>query len=403
MCIAGGSACPPEDCGGVPGYAWWLEALADPGHEDHEEAVAWLGEDYDPGAVDLAAANRRLARLGGGVIGGTAAGSAGEAADADAGPDDADPLFAELRATARAAIEDALRTDPDASLEVLNARLAERMDALNRAPRPELLGFTPLQVQRLLSDDWSGDGAVRMDTELPLAALERARRFRNARSFLALLEEHDGLKATQAGNLSRAAVATLLDRLDWPAGYVEDIHRHNKVVNEHDARAVHLLRVLLDVAGLIRRRKGSFRITREGRAALPPERAGELFALLFRAWFRTLNLAYLDMLPEATGFQETVAFTLFRFGQVAGDWRESGDLAREAVLPTILDEIPRALDTDDGFDRLPAMLASRVLNPLVELGLAEVREEPGPTTRSPRRFYRKSDLFDRFLEFRPDG
>jgi hypothetical protein len=51
-CIAGERACPPEDCGGVPGYESLLEALRDPDHEQHEEFVEWLGGAYDPAAFD---------------------------------------------------------------------------------------------------------------------------------------------------------------------------------------------------------------------------------------------------------------------------------------------------------------------------------------------------------------
>lgn len=42
-CIDGKRACPPEDCGGVPGYYSVLEILADPGHEDYEDTVTWAG------------------------------------------------------------------------------------------------------------------------------------------------------------------------------------------------------------------------------------------------------------------------------------------------------------------------------------------------------------------------
>ena len=44
--------CPPEDCGGPWGYAELLEALKDPGHERRDEVTEWIGEDFDPGAVD---------------------------------------------------------------------------------------------------------------------------------------------------------------------------------------------------------------------------------------------------------------------------------------------------------------------------------------------------------------
>jgi len=62
-CLAGKRACPPEDCGGVPGYAWMLEIIADPKDQEHEEIVKWLGGDFGPEAFDLAAVNEDLGQL----------------------------------------------------------------------------------------------------------------------------------------------------------------------------------------------------------------------------------------------------------------------------------------------------------------------------------------------------
>jgi len=59
VCVAGERACPPEDCGGIDGYADLLEALADPDHPDHGELAAWCGP-FDPENVDLDAVNARL-------------------------------------------------------------------------------------------------------------------------------------------------------------------------------------------------------------------------------------------------------------------------------------------------------------------------------------------------------
>ncbi|SNT43922.1 pRiA4b ORF-3-like protein, partial [[Luteovulum] sphaeroides subsp. megalophilum] len=41
-------ACPPEDVGGVPGYAESLEARADPNHEAHAEMMDLHGGNFDP-------------------------------------------------------------------------------------------------------------------------------------------------------------------------------------------------------------------------------------------------------------------------------------------------------------------------------------------------------------------
>ena len=62
-CIAGVRACPPEDCGGPPGYENLLEALADLKHEEHDELLEWVGGKYDPEKFDVVAVDRALKRL----------------------------------------------------------------------------------------------------------------------------------------------------------------------------------------------------------------------------------------------------------------------------------------------------------------------------------------------------
>ncbi len=52
VCLSGGGACPPEDCGGTFGYWRLLAALDNPEHPDHEEARDWVGDDFDPDAFE---------------------------------------------------------------------------------------------------------------------------------------------------------------------------------------------------------------------------------------------------------------------------------------------------------------------------------------------------------------
>lgn len=54
-CAYGEGACPPEDCGGPPGYEELRAALTDPDHPDHATTRGWLGgplPDFDPAATD---------------------------------------------------------------------------------------------------------------------------------------------------------------------------------------------------------------------------------------------------------------------------------------------------------------------------------------------------------------
>jgi hypothetical protein len=62
-CIDGQRACPPEDCGGTGGYRDFVEAIADPDHEEHDDYVGWIGRYFDPEAFDLAIVNAALQRV----------------------------------------------------------------------------------------------------------------------------------------------------------------------------------------------------------------------------------------------------------------------------------------------------------------------------------------------------
>ncbi len=62
-CLDGERACPPDDCGGVGGYANLLEVIMDPKHEEYEFMMEWLGGAFDPEAFDCEGINKHLRKL----------------------------------------------------------------------------------------------------------------------------------------------------------------------------------------------------------------------------------------------------------------------------------------------------------------------------------------------------
>lgn len=62
-CLEGEGACPPEDVGGVWGYADFLKSIADPEDERHDELLEWAGGRFNPDAFSPATATRRM-RIG---------------------------------------------------------------------------------------------------------------------------------------------------------------------------------------------------------------------------------------------------------------------------------------------------------------------------------------------------
>jgi len=65
-CTGGRRAAPPEDCGGIWGYAELVEVLADPSHPEHSDRLEWLGlesaADFQPDRFDATEITQALTR-----------------------------------------------------------------------------------------------------------------------------------------------------------------------------------------------------------------------------------------------------------------------------------------------------------------------------------------------------
>ena len=62
-CIDGELACPPEDCGGIPGYYSMLKILADKQHPEYKDTKIWVGRNFIPEYFDMENVNKKLSGL----------------------------------------------------------------------------------------------------------------------------------------------------------------------------------------------------------------------------------------------------------------------------------------------------------------------------------------------------
>ena len=245
-------------------------------------------------------------------------------------------------------------------------------DALKRA------WLAPVQayLHALQGMNWNAtDGPMRLSGRVPLADLEGSVFFVNLRRFLQVLAEEDGADATATGNLTRAFVGRMFERMELPSTFRESTLQVCKVINEQDVWALHLARIVAECAGLVRRRSKRFALTAEGRKLLPDEQAGALYRAVFIAYFRRFDLTYDFRLRPVPAIQQTIAAVLWRLDSVARDWVPVRGLASQILLPKV-HELLHAAMTHPAHDTEEWILGGHVLEPLVDLGLIE-REKPG--------------------------
>jgi hypothetical protein len=284
-----------------------------------------------------------------------------------------------------------------ASMEDAQAAVHRFTQQYNSRPQAELGGLSPDQAFRLLHADWMPGSAIDLDETTPLSALGNARLLHDARALVRLVG--DGVKATATGNLSRATVTAFLADLA-ANGRDSDLHdftHHGFTLrNELDVWPLHHARVLLDLAGLLKRRKGVFHVTKRGAALAREENAGELWTHLLRTQFKRMNLAYLDRAGPAPVVQQAIGIALYQFSRCDATWRSAEEWIDRLIPSTMRNELP----THPMWNPAPLLVEQRILRPLWAFGLAELEERPAPPEAyGPERFYRPSPLVKARVRF----
>lgn len=276
-------------------------------------------------------------------------------------------------------------------------RIARRHNA---QPDAAFGGLTAYQAFQLLTDDWtSPDAIIHLNDSLTLDDLAGAPFLADARTVLDYIATEGPVAETPRRSLKPTTLAALWPRLTLP-GFFPGFDDPNRppASDEDEAYWLLPLRYALKLARLTMRRKG-VRITARGRDLMRAERAGTLYALLFRTVFQQVNLQAFDRERHA-GLQETLGYTLFQLRECASHWTSAAVLAETAWLESGKDPLdPWAIESDEDY-RYRA-LANQVLRPLAAFGLLETRPlvDPDPPLFDDTLEYRVSALYNRFFRF----
>ena len=225
------------------------------------------------------------------------------------------------------------------SLAEVQAFAASHTQQRNQRPLGEFHGLSPEQMYRMLyfpftSPEWVGFPEVLSTT--PTAPIL---------SLFGLLVEaigEQGLKPTAKGNLPqkfcREAALTYWGEETW-----RENTRYRSINREEDFFDLHVTRLVAELAGLIRKYKGRFILSRDCRSLLNAEGMSAVYPRLLRAYIEQFNWGYRDGYPEIRFIQSTFLFTLYLLTLYGDTWRPQVFYEDSFLhaFPMVLQEVPQ--------------------------------------------------------------
>ena len=187
----------------------------------------------------------------------------------------------------------------------------------NRTPRDEFCGLSPDEMYQILCHPFALPQLLIFPD--PIAILPQAQIL----SLFTLLTEaigEKGLKQTARGNLPRnfcreAALSY------WGEEVYRENTRYGGINREADFFDLHITRIVVELAGLIRKYRGRFILSRACKKLLAGTGLAGIYPLLFRAYVKEFNWGYWDYYPDYYFFQHTFAFTLYLLARYGDSWR----------------------------------------------------------------------------------
>ena len=170
--------------------------------------------------------------------------------------------------------------------------------------------------------------------------------------------------------------------------------------SEMDVEPLHCIRLVAERAGLIRKYRGHFVLTKKCKGLLARQDEGGIYLELFKAYTTQFNWAYRDGYPEADIVQQAFLFTLFLLASYGEEHRHQQFYEDRflTAFPMVVEEFAK---TAYG----PAESSARrsyVLRALERFAAVFGLAELVPESRGSYDFQylvRKTALLDRFVTF----
>lgn len=285
------------------------------------------------------------------------------------------------------------------TMEELNQKLGEFSHAQNNLPISDFEGYSSQEMHKILHFTFDTDSPIRFN---PLDAHEYAQIpiLRQIKRLTEIIAQTGQVKLTAAGYLPIKIVREL-----YPLGAPDEIIENgiSKLGKEMDCIPVHLARLLTEVSGICKKRKGVLSLTANGTKIITDD--SKLFDYILRAFCQKFNWHYFDYYSdnERSGTIGQLGFgfsliLLCKYGNVERLDRYYADKYFRA-FPILLETVRTTYGTlqDYCFNCYSLRTFERFL---YHFGLVEIKKERQKLFQK-EIYIKKTPLFDRLISLVP--
>jgi hypothetical protein len=265
----------------------------------------------------------------------------------------------------------------------------------NNQPIPEFEGYSPFEMHKILHFTFAIDSPLKL-LKLSDSDYQKIPIFNQVRYLTDRIDRNGEIKLTNKGFLPTKIVSDLYNQ-----GFLKDEHIEkgiSKLYKETDSMTINLTRILIELAGLVKKRNGKLSLTKSSRKILGDN--GELLRQIFLTFTNRFNWAYYDGYGENQIGQLGYGFSLILLSKYGHEKRLDSFYAERyfKAFPRLLDSVEPVYGTLERYST--NCYSVRTFDRFLDyFGLVNM-DEQGKGLDS-KTYITKTDLFDRLIECKP--
>ena len=280
-------------------------------------------------------------------------------------------------------------------LNDIQKHIDKAMNEQNNRSIPEFEGYSPFEMHQVLHFTFGADSPIKLQ-KLSEPDYKKIPILNLVKHLTDLIAKNGEIKLTNKGFLPTKIVSDL-----YQQGFMKEKHIEKgilKLYKETDSMSVNLSRILIELAGLTKKRKGKISLTKNGEKTIQDN--FRLLATILETFTTKFNWAYYDGYGENQIGQLGYGFSLILLSKFGKEKRLDSFYAEKYfnAYPHLLESIEPSYGTLESYST--KCYSIRTFERFLDFfGLIKIDEE-GKGLDSIR-YITKTDLFDRLIKVQP--